>query len=83
MINARESGLKTEQMEISLDDDAKQEIDEKKTSSQAKGMVLEVSKNRNTTSETNHFMKIKSEINIDTFWSALIFTPNVKNVHSN
>ena len=58
MINARESGLKTEQMEISLDDDAKQEADEKKTSSQAKGMVLEVRKNRNTISGTNHLMKI-------------------------
>ena len=57
MINARESGLKTEQMEISLDDDAKQEVDQKKTSTQAKGMIMEVSGNHNATKGTNQSMK--------------------------
>ena len=57
MINARESGLKTEQMEISLADDGKQEVDEKKTSTQAKGMIMEVSGNHNVTQGTNQSMK--------------------------
>ena len=56
MINAQESSLNTEQMEISLDDDAKQDVDEKKTS-QAKGMILEVSKNCNVTFGTKQSMK--------------------------
>ena len=42
MINARETSLKTEQMEVNLDHDDDTTMDKKKTSSQTKGMTLEV-----------------------------------------
>ena len=43
MINARETNLKTEQMEVNVDnDDDDASMERKKIPTQAKGMILEV-----------------------------------------